>query len=150
MGDFTRFCELVDAPELAADPRYETFASRVEHRAALDADLARTLRTRTTAEWVERLADVVPCGPVLAVDEVFADPQVEHLGLTQRVEHPTRGEVDVLRPPLTFSETPARIRTGPPADGADTRDVLAELGYDTTEIDALHASGAVGIHEREQ
>jgi crotonobetainyl-CoA:carnitine CoA-transferase CaiB-like acyl-CoA transferase len=155
MGDFATFCALVDAPAIAEDPRYADFASRVEHRAALDADLARALRTRTTAEWVDRLADVVPCGPVLAVDEVFADPQVEHLGLTQRVEHPTRGEVDVLRPPLTFSDTPARIRSGPPADGEHTREVLAELGYDATQIDALHASGAVGLgtvgmEEREQ
>ena len=56
----------------------------------------------------------------------------------------------MLRPPLTFSDTPARIRTGPPADGAHTREVLAELGYDAAEIDALHASGAVGIHEQER
>ncbi len=87
---------------------------------------------------------------MLAVDEVFADPQVQHLQLTQRVDHPTRGEVDVLRPPLTLSDTPARIRSGPPADGADTRAVLDELGYDATEIDQLYASGAVGLHEREQ
>ena len=90
------------------------------------------LGARPTAEWVARLAETVPCGPVLAVDEVFADPQVEHLHLTRRVEHPTRGEIDVLRPPLTFSDTPARIRSGPPADGAHTREVLAELGYDST------------------
>ena len=120
MGDYARFCELVGGWPRSPTTSYATFASRVERRAALDDDLTRTLRTRTTAEWVERLADVVPCGPVLAVDEVFADPQVEHLGLTERVEHPTRGEVDVLRPPLTFSETPARIRTGPPANDADT------------------------------
>jgi crotonobetainyl-CoA:carnitine CoA-transferase CaiB-like acyl-CoA transferase len=81
---------------------------------------------------------------VLTVDEVFADHQVEHLHLTRRVEHPTRGDIDVLRPPLTFSDTPARIRSGPPADGAHTREVLAELGYDAVEIDELHASGAVG------
>jgi crotonobetainyl-CoA:carnitine CoA-transferase CaiB-like acyl-CoA transferase len=153
MGDFHAFCALIDAPEIADDPRYADFASRVAHRAELDADLARALRARPTAEWVARLAEVVPCGPVLAVDEVFADPQVEHLHLTQRVEHPTRGEIDVLRPPLTFSDTPARIRSGPPADGAHTREVLAELGYDSTEIDALHHSGAVGTgtgREREQ
>ena len=70
--------------------------------------------------------------------------QVEHLQLTRRVEHPTRGDIDVLRPPLTFSDTPARVRSGPPADGEHTREVLAELGYDAVEIDELHASGAVG------
>ena len=46
--------------------------------------------------------------------------------------------------PDAFSDTPARIRSGPPADGAHTREVLAELGYDAVEIDELHASGAVG------
>ncbi len=90
------------------------------------------------------LADAVPCGPVLTVDQVFADPQVEHLHLTRTVEHPDRGAIDVLRPPLTFSDTPARIRSGPPADGAHTREVLAELGYSAGEIDDLTAAGVVG------
>ncbi len=83
------FCALLGAPELADDPRYADLASRVAHRAELDAEIGRLLRARPTAEWVEVLADAVPCGPVLAVDEVFADPQVEHLHLTRRVEHPT-------------------------------------------------------------
>jgi crotonobetainyl-CoA:carnitine CoA-transferase CaiB-like acyl-CoA transferase len=144
LRDFGAFCALLGEPALADDPRYADLASRLAHRAELDADIARLLRTRTTTEWVERLAESVPCGPVLTVDEVFADHQVEHLHLTRRVEHPTRGDIDVLRPPLTFSDTPARIRSGPPADGAHTREVLAELGYDEVEIDELHASGAVG------
>jgi crotonobetainyl-CoA:carnitine CoA-transferase CaiB-like acyl-CoA transferase len=147
LRDFSGFCELLDRPELADDPRYVDFASRHAHRAELDADLAVILQTRTTAEWVDRLAEHVPCGPVLSVDEVFADPQVQHLHLTRRVAHPTRGEVDVLRPPLTFSDTPASVRSGVPRDGEHTRAVLAELGYSVDEIDDLHASGAVGIQE---
>ena len=149
LRDFRGFCALLEAPELADDPRYADFASRHAHRNELDADLGRVLRTRTTAEWVERLAHVVPCGPVLAVDEVFADPQVQHLQLTSRVSHPTRGEVDVLRPPLTLSDTPATIRSGVPVDGEHTRDVLAELGYGDDEINDLFATGAVGPREAE-
>jgi crotonobetainyl-CoA:carnitine CoA-transferase CaiB-like acyl-CoA transferase len=80
---------------------------------------------------------------------VFADPQVEHLQLTRRVTHPVRGEVDVLRPPLTFSDTPATVRSGVPGDGEHTRAVLAELGYADDEIDDLHASGVVGITTNE-
>ncbi len=147
LRDFRAFCELLGAPELADDPRYVDFASRHAHRAELDADIARVLQTRPTAEWVERLADHVPCGPVLAVDEVFVDPQVQHLQLTRRVSHPTRDDIDVLRPPLTFSDTPASVRSGVPAEGEHTRTVLAELGYSNDEIDDLHASGAVGKRE---
>ncbi len=65
LRDFRAFCALLGEPELADDPRYVDFASRHDHRADLDAELARLLRTRTTAEWVARLADSVPCGPVL-------------------------------------------------------------------------------------
>jgi crotonobetainyl-CoA:carnitine CoA-transferase CaiB-like acyl-CoA transferase len=64
------------------------------------------------------------------------------------VSHPTRGDVDVLRSPLTFSDTPAQVRTGVPGDGEHTRAVLAELGYSNDEIDDLHASGAVGQGEK--
>jgi crotonobetainyl-CoA:carnitine CoA-transferase CaiB-like acyl-CoA transferase len=148
MRDFRAFCELLGAPELADDPRYVDAASRHAHRHELDADLGRVLQARTTAEWVARLAEDAPCGPVLAIDEVFADPQVQHLQLTRRVSHPHRGDVDVLRPPLTFSETPATVRAGVPAEGEHTRTVLAELGYTDDEIDDLHASGAVGMREQ--
>ena len=148
LRDFHAFCALLGAPALADDPRYADHASRVAHRAELDAEIGRLLRARPTTEWVEVLAEAVPCGPVLTVDQVFGDPQVEHLHLTRRVEHPDRGEIDVLRPPLTFSDTPARIRSGPPADGAHTREVLTELGYTAVEIDDLHAVGAVGTEEQ--
>ena len=143
LGDFAGFCALVDAPELARDPRFADNAGRREHRAELEAELGEVLRRRTSAEWMERLAEVVPCGPVLALDEVFEDPQVQHLNLTRTVDHPTRGSIEVLRLPLTFSDTPARIRSGPPENGAHTLEVLAELGYADTEIDALLAAGAV-------
>jgi crotonobetainyl-CoA:carnitine CoA-transferase CaiB-like acyl-CoA transferase len=142
-GDFAGFCSLVGAPELAADPRYSTFDGRREHRAELEAAIADVMRGRTTDEWLQVLAGVIPCGPVLAIDEVFADPQVEHLHLTRTVPHPTRGDIEVLRHPVTFSATPTSIRSGPPIATTHTREVLAELGYDDDEIDALAAAGAV-------
>jgi crotonobetainyl-CoA:carnitine CoA-transferase CaiB-like acyl-CoA transferase len=80
---------------------------------------------------------------VLGVDEVFADPQVRHLELVADVPHPTGdGDVRVLRHPVTMSGTPVTAPGGPPRAGADTRTVLAELGYEPGEVDALLASGA--------
>jgi len=98
---------------------------------------------RTTDEWVEQLAAEMPCGPVLGVDEVFADPQVQHLHVTRTVEHPVKGPIDVLRGPLTWSDTPASVRSGPPVPGSHTREVLAELGYEEGEISALVDDGTV-------
>jgi crotonobetainyl-CoA:carnitine CoA-transferase CaiB-like acyl-CoA transferase len=68
------------------------------------------------------------------------------------VEHPTRGDIEVLRHPVTFSDTPTTIRSGPPLATAHTREVLGELGYTDDEIDALAAAGAIdtGQHDQEQ
>ena len=148
MGDFPGFCSMIGAPEIADDPRFADGASRVEHRDELDALIGEAFRARSTADWVELLAEVVPCGPVLHIDEVFADPQVRHLEMTRTVDDPTGREIEVLRPPLTFSETPATVRRGAPRAGAHTREVLAELGYDGGEIDALLTAGAVATQAR--
>ena len=153
MGDFAALLRAASTLPSSPTTRATPTSRRASSTAPSSTPTSRaSLRTRTTAEWVDRLADVVPCGPVLAVDEVFADPQVEHLGLTQRVAHPTRGEVDVLRPPLTFSDTPARIRSGPPADGAHTRDGAgrARVRRRPRSTSCTPSRVAVGIHEREQ
>ena len=74
-------CEVIGLPGIPADPRFDSAAKRSANRAELNALIAERLRTRTTAAWVEELNRAgVPCGPVYRMDEVFADPQVEHLG----------------------------------------------------------------------
>jgi formyl-CoA transferase len=139
---------MIGAPEIADDPRFVDGESRLQHRDALDTRIGEAFRARNTAEWVDLLAEVVPCGPVLRIDEVFADPQVQHLEMTRTVDDPTGRPIDVLRPPLTFSDTPATVRRGPPAAGAQTREVLAEIGYADAEIDALLEDGAVAMKAR--
>jgi crotonobetainyl-CoA:carnitine CoA-transferase CaiB-like acyl-CoA transferase len=80
---------------------------------------------------------------VLALDEVFADPQVEHLQTVRPVHHERAGELRVLRHPVTLSDTPTGVQGPPPVAGRHTREVLAELGYSAADVDALVASGAV-------
>ena len=99
----------IDAVEIEKDPRFADHESRLENRAALQDAIEDKLSARPTAEWVTILnAAGFPCGPIYSMDEVFADPQVKHLRMTERVEHPVDGELELLRLPLTFSETPAR------------------------------------------
>ena len=117
--------------------------SHDDAQAAFEAALA----TRPTAEWMEIfLAADVACGPVLSIDEVFADPQVGHLELTRTVEHVTDGPVELLRLPLTFSDAPITIRAAAPLPGQHSREILSEHGFSDTEIDELIADGTVTQH----
>jgi crotonobetainyl-CoA:carnitine CoA-transferase CaiB-like acyl-CoA transferase len=141
MARWESFAEALGAPELVTDPRFSDRDTRTAHRQELAEIIGARLATATTAEWVERLnAAGCPCGPVLTVDETFADPQVEHLNVFTMVPSPDGGELAALRLPLTFSETPAAVGTGPVHPGHHTREVLAELGYDDAAIEALAGS----------
>lgn len=140
---FVRFCELIGAPELPRDPRFVDGHVRARHRQELNDAIEKITVTRTAAEWIDILANEIPCGRVMSMDEVFADPQVQHLRVTRTVTTPEDREVEVLRLPITFSDTPAGIRRGPPAAGAHTIEVLEELGYSQAEMEALVAAGAV-------
>jgi crotonobetainyl-CoA:carnitine CoA-transferase CaiB-like acyl-CoA transferase len=129
-GRFDGFCAAIGAPELADDPRFTRAPDRIRHRAALSAEIERCLAAHTTGEWVARLnAADVPAGPVLNVEQCFADDQVRHLEMTATVPHPTEvgREVTVLRHPVTFSHTPTTVSARPPVAGEHTADVLAEF-----------------------
>ena len=148
LDGWDRFVAALDAPELADDPRFERFEQRLEHREALRELVAARLRERTSAEWTRAFSAAdIPCGPILSLDEVFADPQVEHLALTRRVASEPHGELDLLRHPVTWSDTPAGVHGPPPQPGQHTREVLAEAGFPAHEIDALLASGAIASAE---
>ena len=137
-------CQVIGLPRLPADPRFDSAAKRSANRAELNALIAERLRTRTTAEWVEALNHAgVPCGPVYRMDEVFADPQVEHLAMTEPVEHPALGRLDILRNAVRMTDGPVTVRTPSPDIGADTDAVLTELGYPREEIDRLRAQGVI-------
>jgi crotonobetainyl-CoA:carnitine CoA-transferase CaiB-like acyl-CoA transferase len=139
------FCEAIGLPDLPEDPRFSSAGRRSRHRAELNALVAERLRTRATAEWVEVLAEAgVPCGPVYRMDEVFADPQIEHLAMATPVEHPALGRLDLVRNAVRMTGTGPTVRSASPDAGDDTDTVLAELGYDSAEIDQLRADGTVG------
>ena len=84
-----RLCPAIGAPELLEDPRYTTAAKRSENRDVLTAEIERHLASADSATWIERLnAAGVPCGQINSVDQVFADPQVQHLKMVDEIESP--------------------------------------------------------------
>ncbi len=139
------FCDAIGLPDLPDDPRFSSAGRRSRHRDELNDLVAARLRTRTTAEWVEILnAAGVPCGPVYAMDEVFADPQVEHLAMTAPVDNAALGPLTLVRNAVRMTGAGPTVRTAAPGAGSDTGDVLAELGLGQDEIAELRRAGAIG------
>ncbi|MCI0755377.1 CaiB/BaiF CoA transferase family protein [Teichococcus vastitatis] len=133
-----RFCEVLDRREWLEDPRYASSAARSENRDALNAAIAEVTRTDTSAGWVERLnAAGVPCGPINSIDQVFADPQVQHLGIATPLKDGGEAPVAYVAQPMTLSRTPSSIHSHPPSLGEHTEAILGELGFDAAEIAAL-------------
>jgi crotonobetainyl-CoA:carnitine CoA-transferase CaiB-like acyl-CoA transferase len=136
---WVRFCQALGAPELATHPDYASAALRSTNRDALHADIEAYTKERDTAQWVALFNEAgVPSGPIYSIDQAFADPQVQHLGIAQKV-----GSVGYLGQPVTLSRTPSHVATHPPALGEHTGDVLRELGYSSDAIEKLKQQGVV-------
>jgi crotonobetainyl-CoA:carnitine CoA-transferase CaiB-like acyl-CoA transferase len=139
-----RFCATLGAEALAKNPDYRTAQARSKNRDALNAEIENHLQSRTSAEWVALLNEAgVPCGPIYSIDQVFADPQVRHLGIAQSVGGKGKQTLRLVGQPMSLSRTPSRLKAPPPKLGEHTDTVLKEFGFSAREIAALHKAGAV-------
>ena len=141
---YQRFVDALDMPQLRDDPRFRTNDLRVENRAAINTAIEARLITQPTDHWIEKLnAAGVPCGRVMGLAEVFADPQIVDQEMVLSQEHPGHGMVKMLGFPVKFAEAPCRLHRPAPELGADTDSVLRQLGYAADDIARLRAGGVV-------
>ena len=143
---WTRFLDVAGAPELAEHPDYISTKLRSKNRAKLNEVVGEIMAKRTSQDWIEALSEAgVPCGPINTIDQTFAEPQVEHLGIAQPMHHGAKGKVNVVGQPVHLERTPqpSEIRLPTPELGGNTDEVLAELGYDQARIDDLRDRGVV-------
>ena len=143
-AQFERFCEAIGRPDWPKDQRWSSTRRRVENRVGLNAAIAEATRERPSDYWVERLEEAgIPCGPILSVDQVFADPQVQHLRMAAPAEHPRLGATHMVDSPLNLEGLETSIRSVAPLTATDTDAVLAEVGYGPDEIAAMRRAGAI-------
>jgi crotonobetainyl-CoA:carnitine CoA-transferase CaiB-like acyl-CoA transferase len=134
-----RLARVLGAEAWLTDPRFATGAARSDNRDVLQVEIdARTL-SDDSASWIERLnAAGVPCGPINAIDQTFAEPQVQHLGIAQEL-----GGTKYVGQPMALSRTPSTIASPPPSRGQHTQEILRELGLSAQEVERLQARNIV-------
>ena len=143
-ANWLRLLEVLDAPELAADPRFAENSGRMDHREALVEALTPYFKRKGAAEWLEILERAgFPAGPVLSISEMHRDPQALARGMICETAHPKAGEVKTLGLPVRFSRTPGGVEGPAPLLGQHSREVLREAGFAEAEIAGLLESGAL-------
>jgi len=140
-----KLCDALEAPVLAADPRFATNPDRVANRAALVPELERIFRTRKVSEWLGRLrAAEVPAAPVNNLDAAFAEPPVAEREMIVEYEHPEVGTVRLPGNPIKMSNMGRTISTPAPRIGEHTDALLGTLlGLSDEQIAGLRNKGAV-------
>ena len=142
--EWVGFCRAAERPEWLDDPRFRNAAGLVKHAEARLDLMAEVLKTRTTAEWLERLDRAeVPCAPVLTRDELLTHPQILANDLIREIEHPRAGRMRQIRPAERMEGTPSVVRCPAPDLGQHTEEVLREAGFSAREIQTLRSDGVV-------
>lgn len=143
-SEWTGLCRALERPEWLRDERFKTPVGRFRNADVRLEMTAEVLKTKSTAEWLERLrANEVPCAPVLSREEVLRDAQVVANQLIVESAHPHAGPMRQPRPAARFERTPASLSRFAPLLGEHTDEVLAEAGVAASELSALRAHGVI-------
>lgn len=141
-GQWSRLCEILDRVSSGERwyraPEYARNAGRSVSRDVIAGQLNAIFRQRARVEWLQTFAEAgIPAGSVNSIAESFEHPQVRARGMVQHVEHPTIGQMSMVKVPLAFTLAETTPPTAPPLLGADTVAVLQALGYSPEQIAAV-------------
>ncbi|MEE2746458.1 MAG: CoA transferase [Pseudomonadota bacterium] len=139
-----RFCNAMGLKNIKNSPEFVDNNSRRKNRKELDRIITDETKQQTSSYWIKHLNHAgIPCGPIYKIDEMFEDPQVEHLGIAQEVESFERGPINIIGQPVHLTRTPASIKVPSPGLGQHTDEILQELGYSKKEISLFYSKKVV-------
>ena len=137
-----RFCNILGAPEWVSDERYKDKMGRSINRDSLNAEINRLLAAQDRAYWIDKLNDGgVACGLINNLQEVFDEPQVQHLGLVKDVVSDRYGPQRMVGQPVQLERTPSVLARAAPRRGEHTEELLGELGYSAGDLARMKSTG---------
>jgi formyl-CoA transferase len=133
-----RLCDVLGAEDLRNDPDYVDGPMRLKNRDALNDKLQAYFSKKASQEWIDAINEAgVPCGPIYKMDEMWADPQVEHLQMSRPVDQTALGHYDVVRNAANLSGAPNMQYRATPERGEHTDEVYREFGFSQDEIQKM-------------
>ena len=142
-----RFCDALEAKELFDDPDYQTVRDRSSRHNRIKEDMNKVTSQRTVGDLVGVLNEAgVPTGPINNIGEGFEDAQVKHLKLAKPAPHAELGDLNLVRSPINLSQFPQSesFDNAAPDPGANSVEVLEQLGFDQLRISKLQEEGVIG------
>ena len=142
-----RFCDALGAKELFDDPDYQTVRDRSSRHNRIKEDMNKVTSQRTVSDLVGVLNEAgVPTGPINNIGEGFEDAQVKHLKLAKPAPHAELGDLNLVRSPINLSQFPQSesFDNAAPDPGANSVEVLEQLGFDQLRISKLQEEGVIG------
>jgi crotonobetainyl-CoA:carnitine CoA-transferase CaiB-like acyl-CoA transferase len=141
---FVRLVKALGRPDIAEDPRFKDIKTRGQHRPALNELIAECTKEKPSAYWIDVFnKEGVPCGYIKNVKETMEDPQVVHLGMAKKLQHPKLGEISVVNQAVIMSRSKRDVFTAAPDRGEHNHEVYAEFGISADRVNALAKAGAI-------
>ncbi|HEY3152979.1 MAG TPA: CoA transferase, partial [Candidatus Binatia bacterium] len=129
---------------LIGDPRFATRKHRTDCHEEIVRILRKQFQKKPRSYWLPRLdANRIPNAPINTIHEVFADPQIKHIGIPKQISHSKMGTSNLVGSPISLSDTPAKFFRAAPLLSEHTEEILAKLGYDDGAIKELRLAGVI-------
>lgn len=141
---WAQFAEALGHREWLEVEEWKTARGRSDHRRAVNAAITEVMRQKPSDHWIDLLERIgIPCGPINKVDEVFADPQVQHLRMAMPMRHPERGDTHIVSSAINMEGIESEVWRIPPRLGEHSAEILKEAGYTDEDVARLRGLGVI-------